>query len=89
MTLHTWGFSEFSDAHQCAHVGKMEHTISLPVQDFVRAVERLSQFAINHKGMLEDDFEAVLFHAHKLISDLEGHCAQRNHRHERLEKRAA
>jgi hypothetical protein len=55
----------------------------------VRAVERLSQFAINHKGMLEDDCEAVLFHAHQLISDLEVHCAQRNHRHESSEKRAA
>jgi hypothetical protein len=68
---------------------KMDRRISLPVQDFVRAVEHLSQFAINHKGMLEDDCEAVLFHARKLISDLEEHCSQRNHRHDTFEKWAA
>jgi hypothetical protein len=67
----------------------VDRKTSLPVQDFVRAVERLSQFAINHKGMLEDDCEAVLFHARKLISDLQEHCSQRNHRHDTLGKRAA
>jgi hypothetical protein len=61
---------------------------SLPVQDFIRAIERLNTYAINHKGLLENDCEAVLFHARKLISDLKEHCVERNHRHENLKQAA-
>ena len=67
----------------------MERKLSLPVQDLVRTIERLSQFAANHKGLPEDDCEAVLVYSRKLISDIEEYCVERNHKHNSLEKWAA
>ena len=46
-------------------------TLSLPVQELMRASARVIGFATNHKGLLpEEDFEAVLFCAHELIHDI-------------------
>jgi|KBSMisStandDraft_5_1062788.scaffolds.fasta_scaffold6411880_1 hypothetical protein len=38
----------------------MEYTLSLPVQELIRASERVITFATNHKGLTQKDFEAVL-----------------------------
>ena len=48
----------------------MNRTLSLPVQELIRASERVIGFATNHKGLPEEDFEAVLFCAHELIHDI-------------------
>ena len=45
----------------------MNRTLSLPVQELIRASERVMVFATNHKGLPEEDFEAVLSCAHELI----------------------
>lgn len=67
----------------------MDHNFTPPVQDFIRTLERLGQFATNHKGLPEEDCEAVLFYARKLIRDMEEHCVERNHKHDSLAKWAA
>ena len=46
----------------------MNRTLSLPVQELIRTSERVLVFAANHKGLPEDDFEAVLSCAYELIS---------------------
>ena len=48
----------------------MNRTLSLPVQELIRASERVLVFATNHKGVPKDDFEAVLSCAYELIQDL-------------------
>jgi hypothetical protein len=48
----------------------MNRTLSLPVQELIRATERVMVFATNHKGLLEEDFEAVLSCAHELRHDI-------------------
>jgi hypothetical protein len=65
------------------------HKLTLPVQELIRAHERILNFATDHKGLPEDDCEAVLFYARKLISDIEEHCVERNHKHDSLAKWAA
>ena len=45
----------------------MDRTLSLPVQQLIRASERVITFATNHKGLTQKDFEAVLLCAHELI----------------------
>lgn len=65
----------------------MNPPLSLPVKEFIRASERLSVFAANHKGLPEDDCEAVWFHTLELIQEIEQHCMER-HRHD-IYKRAA
>ena len=48
----------------------MNRTLSLPVQELIRASERVMVFATNHKGLPEEDFEAVLSCAHELLHDI-------------------
>jgi hypothetical protein len=48
----------------------MNRTLSLPVQELMRASERVMVFAANHKGLPEEEFEAVLSCAHELIYDI-------------------
>ena len=48
----------------------MDRTLSLPVQQLIRASERVIAFATNHKGLTQEDFEAVLFSAHELIHEM-------------------
>ena len=48
----------------------MNRTLSLPVQELIRASERVMVFATNHKGLPTDDFEAVLSCAHELLHDI-------------------
>ncbi len=48
----------------------MNRTLSLPVQELIRASERVLVFATNHKGVPKDDFEAVLSCAYELIQDI-------------------
>ena len=48
----------------------MNRTVSLPVQELIRASERVLGFATNHKGLPTEDFEAVLSCAHELIHDI-------------------
>ena len=48
----------------------MNRTLSLPVQALIRASERVLVFATNHKGLPEEEFEAVLSCAHELIYDI-------------------
>jgi len=38
----------------------MNRTLCLPVQELIRASGRVMVFATNHKGLPEEDFEAVL-----------------------------
>ena len=48
----------------------MNRTLSLPVQELIRASERVVVFATNHKKLAKDDFEAVLSCAYELIDDI-------------------
>ena len=48
----------------------MEYTLSLPVQELIRASERVITFATNHKGLTQKDFEAVLLCAHELLHQI-------------------
>lgn len=48
----------------------MNRTLSLPIQELIRVSERVTVFATNHKGLPEEDFEAVLSCAHELIHDI-------------------
>ena len=48
----------------------MKRTLSLPVQELIRATERVIVFATNHQGLPEEDFEAVLSCAHELRHDI-------------------
>jgi hypothetical protein len=57
----------------------MNLPFSLPVQEFIRASERLSEFVANHKGLHEDDCKAVLFYTHELSREIEQHCMERHH----------
>ena len=66
----------------------MDRTLSLPIQEFIRACERIAGFASNHKGLPEADCEAVLFHALDLIRNLQTNCLER-HGHNLIHKRAA
>ena len=52
----------------------MNRTLSLPVQELIRATERVLVFA-NHKGLPQEDFEAVLSCAHD--SDMTSNRAAR------------
>ena len=38
--------------------------------------ERIGQFASNHKGLDEDDCEAIKFHARELLRDILSNCAR-------------
>ena len=48
----------------------MDGTLSLPIQELMRAAARVIVFAANHKGLPEEDLEAVLSCAHELIHDI-------------------
>ncbi len=48
----------------------MNRTLSLPVQELIRASERVLVFVTNHKGLPKDDFEAILSCAYELIHDI-------------------
>ena len=48
----------------------MNRTLSLPVQELMRASERVMVFAANDKGLPEEEFEAVLSCARELIYDI-------------------
>jgi hypothetical protein len=48
----------------------MNRTLSLPVQELIRASARVLGFATNHKGLVEEDLEAVLSCAHELMHDI-------------------
>ena len=62
---------------------------TLLVQEFLRAFEKLREFASHHKGLREEECEAVLLCAHELIVDLESHCGERRHQHDKSDQRAA
>jgi hypothetical protein len=62
---------------------------TLLVQELRCAFERVSDFASHHKGLREEECEAVLSCAYELIRALESHCAERRHEHDQLGKRAA
>ena len=66
-----------------------EHPATLLVQELRRAFERVSEFAAHHKGLREEECEAVLACAYELIRDLESHCGERRHEHNQVGKRAA
>src|SRR5215831_19860313 len=68
---------------------RMDRTVSLPVQEFIRACERIIQFASNHGGLTEDDCHAAIFHATELVGDLEARCVAEVHQHDDGQKRAA
>ena len=59
------------------------------VQQLIRAVEQVKEFASNHRGLPEDECEAVLFYVHELLDDIEKHCVERDHKHDSLAKRIA
>ena len=59
------------------------------VQELVRAFESVREFVSHHKGLREEECEAVLLCAHELIVHLESHCGERRHQHDTLGKRAA
>ena len=59
------------------------------VQELLRAFEGVSELASHYKGLREEECEAVLFCARELIRDLESHCEERHHQHDRLAKRVA
>ena len=65
----------------------MDRSLSLPVQEFIRASGRVIVFDSNHRGLPEDDCEAVLFYAYELIRQIEQHCIERHH-HQTLNKQA-
>ena len=48
----------------------MNRTLSLPVEEFIRASERVLVFAANHRGLTDDDCEAVMSCAYELIRDI-------------------
>lgn len=62
---------------------------TLLVQELVRAFEKVSEFVSHHKGLREEECEAVLYCAHELIRDLEAHCKERRHQHAKSGKQAA
>ena len=62
---------------------------TLLVQELVRAFERVSEFVSQHKGLREEECEAILYCARELIRDLEAHCEERHHQHDKSGKRAA
>ena len=70
------GLSEYGDTENSVYDLSMEHvlnlsrTLSLPVQQLMRASERVIAFATNHKGLPQEDFEAVLLCAHELIHEI-------------------
>jgi hypothetical protein len=58
----------------------MERMLSLPVQQLIRASERVMAFATNvDKGLPQEDFEAVLFCAHELIHEIKWSRAGEQH----------
>jgi hypothetical protein len=67
----------------------MDRRLTLPVQELIRAHERLIEFASHKHGLPEDDCEAVLFHSHELIREIEKLCVERHHKHDSLAKRIA
>jgi hypothetical protein len=67
----------------------MDRRLTLPVQELIRAHERLIGFATNYNGLPEDDCEAVLFYSRELIREVEMLCAERHHKHDSLAKRVA
>src|SRR6476660_9458074 len=48
----------------------MNRRLSLPVQELIRASERVLVFATNHKSLPKDDVEAVLSCAYDLLHDI-------------------
>jgi hypothetical protein len=68
---------------------KTDRKSTLLVQELIRSFEGVSEFASDHKGLPEEECEAVLFCARELIRDLESHCAERHHQHDNVGKRAA
>lgn len=67
----------------------MKDRRSTLVQGLIGAFERVSEFASNHKGLPEDECEAVLFCARELIREIDQHCRDRHHKHDRVMKHAA
>ena len=67
----------------------MKDQRSTLVQDLIGAFERVSEFASSHKGLPEDECEAVLFCARELIREIEQHCEDRHHKHGSVMKHAA
>jgi hypothetical protein len=82
------GLSEFQSTCGDSSMPYMDRTLSLPVQEFIRACERVMQFASNHNGLAEADCHAVIFHATALMGDLGAHCAA-VHQHDDSQQRAA
>ena len=59
------------------------------VHDLIGAFERVSEFVSNHKGLPEDECEAVLFCARELIREIEQHCRESHHKHDGVMENAA
>ena len=68
--------------------GPMTDRRSTLVQDLIGAFARVSEFASDHKGLPEDECEAVLFCARELIRDIEQHCRERHHKQDSLKHAA-
>ena len=64
----------------------MDRRLTLPIQELIRAFEGVSRFASDHKGLPEEDCEAVLFYARELIREMEAHCEERHHDHDSLKR---
>lgn len=67
----------------------MDRRLSLPVQELIRAQERLIRFSSDHHGLPEEDCEAVLFLIGELRREIEKLCVERHHKHDSLAKRVA
>jgi hypothetical protein len=58
----------------------MDQSLSLPSQHFVRACERIIQFARNRQGLDENDCYDVFTHALAVLEILGQHC-EKCHQH--------
>jgi hypothetical protein len=54
----------------------MNRSLSLPPQEFVRACERIIQFARNRQGLDEDDCYEVFTHALAVMEILGQYCEE-------------
>ena len=67
----------------------MHRSLTPPIRELIRAIERVIEFASAHKGLPEDDCEAGLFYTHELIGNIKEYCVQRSHKHDGLLKEVA
>jgi hypothetical protein len=83
------GLTEYADTERRVKIEVMERTLSLPVQQLISASVRVIAFATNHKGLSQEDFEAVLFCAHELIHEIKSSRTMERHQRGTSKKRVA